>query len=230
MKFKRINVDTVRCIVTETELNENGLEMDDFLQNDSKTEEFLRKIVSMAETEVGFKVQGGPLSVQVAVLPEHSLALTFSERPDNNIMNILQNLKSAVASLSGMSKKSEEDAEKEAVPEETQPEKDTLVEGFDQRIYILGFRNMDQIITYAKSIVLEEPVVSSVFRLQEHGTTTYYLIIERNGLGDKEICRVIGASIEFMDEASADIHKAAYLAEHGTCVLQKDALEILQKL
>lgn len=223
MRFKRINVDTVRCIVSETELIENGLQMDDFLQNDGKTEEFLRKIVSMAEEEVGFKVQGGPLSVQVAVLPEHLLALTFSERPDSNILNLLQNLKSAVDSLSGMGNKPEE------VEQDTQ-DSDTLVEGCDKRLYILEFPNMDHIITYAKSIVLEEPVVSSVFRMQERGASNYYLLIERNGLGDKEICRVISASVEFMKDASADMHKAAYLAEHGTCVLRKDALEILQKL
>ena len=219
-------MDTVRCIVSETELIENGLQMDDFLQNDGKTEDFLRKIVSMAEEEVGFKVQGGPLSVQVAVLPEHLLALTFSERPDSNILNILQNLKSAVDSLSNLDSRNEDTG-----PDDQQEkEADTLVEGYDKRLYVLGFRNMDQIITYAKSIVLEEPVVSSVFRLQERGSTGYYLMIERNGLGDKEICRVISASVEFMEDASANIHKAAYLAEHGTCVLEKDALEILQKL
>lgn len=218
-------MDTVRCIVSETELIENGLQMDDFLQNDGKTEEFLRKIVSMAEEEVGFKVQGGPLSVQVAVLPEHLLALTFSERPDSNILSLLQNLKSAVDSLSGMGNKIGED-EKESDAQQS----DTLVEGCDKRLYILEFPNMDRIITYAKSIVLEEPVVSSVFRLQERGASSYYLLIERNGLGDKEICRVISASVEFMKEASANMHKAAYLAEHGTCVPRKDALEVLQKL
>lgn len=225
MRFKRINMDTVRCIVSETELIENGLQMDDFLQNDGKTEDFLRKIVSMAEEEVGFKVQGGPLSVQVAVLPEHLLALTFSERPDSNILNILQNLKSAVDSLSGISNRSGENEE-----DSDAGDQDTLVESCDRRLYILEFPNMDQIITYAKSIVLEEPVVSSVFRMQEHGSSNYYLLIERNGLGDKEICRVISASVEFMRDASSDMHKAAYLAEHGTCVLRKDALEILQKL
>ncbi len=225
MKFKRISMDTVRCIVSETELNENGLQMDDFLQNDGKTEEFLRKIVSMAEQEVGFRVQGGPLSVQVAVLPEHFLALTFSERPDNNIMNILQNLKSAVESLSGLGKKLGDSGSGD-----DERDQDTLIDGVDQRLYIMGFQNMDQIITYAKSIVLEEPIVSSVYRLQEQESSNYYLMIERDGLGDKEICRVISASLEFMEEASSDIHKAAYIAEHGTCVIQKDALEILQKL
>ncbi len=218
-------MDTVRCIVSETELMENGLQMDDFLQNDGKTEEFLRKIVSMAEEEVGFKVQGGPLSVQVAVLPEHSLALTFSERPDSNILNILQNLKSAVDTLSNLGSRTEENDQ-----EDQQKEEDTLVDGFDKRLYLLEFQDMDQIITYAKSIVLEEPVVSSIYRLKERGAVSYYLLIERNGLGDKEICRVISASVEFMENASADAHKAAFLKEHGTCVLEKDALEILQKL
>ncbi len=226
MKFKRINMDTVRCIVSETELNENGLQMDDFLQNDGKTEDFLRKIVSMAEEEVGFKVQGGPLSVQVAVLPEHSLALTFSEKSDNNIMNILQNLKSAVDSLSGLGKKIEDSREAEA----DEPDADTLIEGCDQHLYILQFQDMDQIISYAKSIVLEEPVVSSVFRLEEQGVGGYYLLIERNGIGDQEICKVINASLEFLEDSSAEIHQAAYIAEHGVCLLKRDALETLQKL
>ena len=220
MKFKRINVDTVRCIVSETELNENGLQMDDFLQNDGKTEEFLRMIISRAEEEVGFHVQGGPLSVQVAVLPEHLLALTFSERPDHNMLSLLQGLKSMVESLTaGRQPENRQDTES-----------DTLVGGFDKRIYILTFQDMDQIIAYAMSIVLEEQVVSSVYRLQNHGADKYYLIIERNGLGDKEICRVISASVEFLDSASADEGKVAFMKEHGICILANDALEILQKL
>ena len=66
MRFKRIDVDTVRCIISEEELMENGLEVDDFLQNDGRTESFLRKIISMAEEEVGYKVQGGNITIQVA--------------------------------------------------------------------------------------------------------------------------------------------------------------------
>ena len=96
MRFKRIDVDTVRCIISEEELMENGLEVDDFLQNDGRTESFLRKIISMAEEEVGYKVQGGNITIQVAVLPEHTLALTFSEKPELGISNMLENLKSAV--------------------------------------------------------------------------------------------------------------------------------------
>ena len=42
MRFKRISTDTVRCIVSQDELMENGLDMDDFMSNSGRTEEFLR--------------------------------------------------------------------------------------------------------------------------------------------------------------------------------------------
>ena len=102
MRFKRISTDTVRCIVTQDELKENGLEMDDFLSNNGRTEEFLRKMIALAEQEVGFKVQGGPLTIQVAVLSESKLALTFSEKQAGNFMEILESLRSAMSNLSNV--------------------------------------------------------------------------------------------------------------------------------
>ena len=96
MRFKRISTDTVRCIITQDELKENGLDMDDFLSNNGRTEEFLRKMIEQAEQEVGFKVQGGPLTIQVAVLPENKLALTFSEKQAGNLMELLEGLRSEV--------------------------------------------------------------------------------------------------------------------------------------
>ena len=47
MRFKRIDEETVRCLISESELNENGLELEDFLNNKGKTEDFLKKIISM---------------------------------------------------------------------------------------------------------------------------------------------------------------------------------------
>ena len=99
MRFKRISTDTVRCIITQDELKENGLDMDDFLSNNGRTEEFLRKMIAQAE-QVGFKVQGGPLTIQVAVLPENKLALTFSEKQAGNLMELLEGLRSAMSNLS----------------------------------------------------------------------------------------------------------------------------------
>ena len=78
MRFKRISTDTVRCIVSQDELIENGLNMDDFMSNSGRTEEFLRKMLTQAEQEVGFRVQGGPLTIQVAALPENRRPVTVA--------------------------------------------------------------------------------------------------------------------------------------------------------
>ena len=37
MKFKRIDTETVRCLISEEELSENGLVLDDFFNNKGKT-------------------------------------------------------------------------------------------------------------------------------------------------------------------------------------------------
>ena len=70
MTFKRIDEDTVCCIVTEDDMMDNGLELEDFLQNKDKIQEFLHKIVEQAEEEVGYESKKGILSMQVAMLPE----------------------------------------------------------------------------------------------------------------------------------------------------------------
>ena len=49
MKFKRIDTETVRCLISEEELSENGLVLDDFFNNKGKTEEFVRRVIAMAE-------------------------------------------------------------------------------------------------------------------------------------------------------------------------------------
>ena len=112
MRFKRIDEETVRCLISESELNENGLELEDFLNNKGKTEDFLKKIISMAQQEVDYKVQGGPISVQVAVLENHTLALTLSEKQEQNIADMLKNLRSAVEVLAGVTKERAEALEK----------------------------------------------------------------------------------------------------------------------
>ena len=100
MKFKRISPDTVRCIISQDELMENGLDMEDLMSNSGRTEEFLRKMLALAEQEVGFKVQGGPLTIQVATLPENQLVFTFSEKqPGETFRELLESLRSAMNGL-----------------------------------------------------------------------------------------------------------------------------------
>ena len=79
MTFKRIDESTIRCIVTEEDMEENGLELDDFFTQSDKAQDFLREIVEQASEEVGYDSGQGMVSLQIVPLPNHALAITFSE-------------------------------------------------------------------------------------------------------------------------------------------------------
>lgn len=221
MRFKRISTDTVRCIVTQDELKENGLEMDDFLSNDGRTEEFLRKMIALAEQEVGFKVQGGPLTIQVAVLPQNKLALTFSEKQAGNIMEFLEGLRSAMSNLSNafQDKKNEETNH---VP----------VTGRRKNMYLLEFAELNSLQAFCGRLPydIEEQLQmdSELYRLEEDDS--YCLILRRGKMDEKQVCQVMSASIEFLDAVSAHEGQVAYIREHGKCILKERAISQMQRL
>ena len=221
MRFKRISTDTVRCIVTQDELKENGLEMDDFLSNNGRTEEFLRKMIALAEQEVGFKVQGGPLTIQVAVLPENKLALTFSEKQVGNLMEILESLRSAMSSLSNaVNDKTKEKVSKEPV---------TIAK---KNLYLLEFSDLDSLQAFCAGLAddIEEQLQmnSELYLLEDE--EVYCLILQRGEMDEKQVCRIMSASIEFMDAVSANEGQVAYIREHGKCILPDHAISRLQSL
>lgn len=221
MRFKRISTDTVRCIVTQDELKENGLEMDDFLSNNGRTEEFLRKMIALAEQEVGFKVQGGPLTIQVAVLPENKLALTFSEKQVGNLMEILESLRSAMSNLSNaVNDKTKEKVSKEPV---------TIAK---KNLYLLEFSDLDSLQAFCAGLAddIEEQLQmnSELYLLEDENV--YCLILRRGEMDEKQICRIMSASIEFMDAVSAHEGQVAYIREHGKIVLTDHAISQMQRL
>ena len=79
MRFKRINDDTIRCIITEEDMIEHGVDVEDFLRNRGNAREFLHEIVEQAAKEVGYEMHSGMLSMQVMPLPSTALAVTLLE-------------------------------------------------------------------------------------------------------------------------------------------------------
>lgn len=226
MRFKRISTDTVRCIVSQDELMENGLDMDDFMSNSGRTEEFLRKMLSQAEQEVGFRVQGGPLTIQVAALPENKLALTFSEKQaGSNFMELLEGLRSAMSNLSDAVNEKAKDQ-----PDDTD-DKETSGQA-EQEAYLLEFHGMEDLGAFCRNVSpgIEEELGldSSLYYLEDDGI--YGLVLQKGGMDIKQLCRVVSASMEFLEAASANEMQIAYIREHGKCMLKERAITQLQKL
>ena len=46
MKFRKLDDHKIHCIISQEEMNEKGMRIEDFLDHRDKTEEFLREILA----------------------------------------------------------------------------------------------------------------------------------------------------------------------------------------
>lgn len=93
MNISRMDDDTIRCILTAEDLEENGLNLEDFFHNSEHAREFLQTIVEKAKEEVGYEFGGGALAMQVMPLPQNGLLITFSEKTDSFLKGLSEHLK-----------------------------------------------------------------------------------------------------------------------------------------
>ena len=78
MKFRKLDDHKIHCIISQEEMNEKGMRIEDFLDHRDKTEEFLREILAEAKYELDLDDMGHYYSVQMAVMPEGDVSLVIS--------------------------------------------------------------------------------------------------------------------------------------------------------
>ncbi len=79
MKFRRINETTINCIISQEDMFERGIRLDDFFERKREAMDYLRRVIIEAARQENFNLEGEYTSMRVTVLPDHSLSLTLSE-------------------------------------------------------------------------------------------------------------------------------------------------------
>ncbi|MCR5102661.1 MAG: adaptor protein MecA [Butyrivibrio sp.] len=92
MKFTRVSKDTVNCIITEDDMDEQGIKLEDLFEKKKEAMDFLHKVMEKATEEVNYTPSGSYTPMQITVLPDHSISLMLSENSDEAFTDILKNL------------------------------------------------------------------------------------------------------------------------------------------
>lgn len=92
MEFFRVNENMVKCIISEQDMDEYDVSIEDFFTRSENALEFLHVIVEQASEEVGYKPQGPLTSMQIAPVDEHALAIFLTEKPQFDLKAILKGL------------------------------------------------------------------------------------------------------------------------------------------
>ena len=211
MKFRRVNDTTINCIITQDDLKEYGLHIDDLFERRKEAEEFFRGIMAEAARQENFNLESEFTSMKIAVLPDHSISLTLSEDPGESAVI------RKVRELAGKSVRKNQT--QEPVPEKSRENKNP------SGAYMFRFETMAEAVACAGRLSAQEEIATSLYREPAEGF--YFMIVERTGDNSHDFERLVLSLNEFGSLVTGQAGAIAHFCEHAECIVRENAARIL---
>lgn len=111
MKIERVDDNTIKCFISFEEMQQYNVEYTDFLTRTDKAQELMHEIIKQAHDEVGYQPPKFAFEMQIMMVPDQGMVLTFSEKEPFDIHDkgkvnaFLEHLKDFVGKLTDYSDK-----------------------------------------------------------------------------------------------------------------------------
>ncbi len=217
MKIERIDDKTVKCFISNEELEEYDITYKDFVTRSEKAKEMVEEIIVQAVEEVGYKPPQFAMDMQIMMIPEKGMLLTLSEKTPED----LKNSPMMQAYLQEMRKTLEEHFQDIAAQtKKNGKESDKKQENKIPEFAIFWFASIRDLSEYAKILPRNLRVESSLYKLDGR----YFLYLHKGGASYERYSRACIQALEYGVLYGAAEEKVVYLKEHGTCVLAEKAV------
>ena len=84
MKIEKISDNQIKLILTNTDLKENNIKLEELIKPSDKTQELFRGLMEKAFSECGFEVDNTPLMVEAMPISLDGLMIIVTKLPDKN--------------------------------------------------------------------------------------------------------------------------------------------------
>ena len=234
MKIGRVDDKTVKCFLSNEELEEYEIDYKDFILRSEKAREVVQVIIEQAEEEVGYKPPRFAFDLQIMMLPDQGLLLTFSEKdPDfRDGEQIIECLKEMRQVLEKTKEKmgysgAIDDGSAASDPERTGERKrgrqgNQPVPRPDFAVF--SFSKLTNVMSYAMAIPTTLRMESRLYEMDGN----YYLFLWKGHTSYERYSRACVQAMEFGSLYTADEGKTAPLKEHGVCIIKEKALKKLR--
>lgn len=225
MRIERVDDKTVKCYLTNEELEEYDIDYKDFIMRSEKAKEVVQEIIEQAEEEVGYKPPKFAFDLQIMMLPNEGLVLTFSEKEPTDFKEgeqILECLKDMKQILQ-QAKKGNPQPEKE-IPSISAQEvaKKEVVKRPEEAVFV--FDKISTVMDYAAVLPKKLRVKSSLYQLEDE----YYLHLRRGNASYEKYSRTCIQAMEFASLFTARRDRLQFLREHGECLIAEKAIKKLR--
>ena len=232
MKIERIDDKTVKCFLSNEELEEYDIDYKDFVTRSDKAKEVVQEIIEQAEEEVGYKPPKYAFDLQIMMLPDEGLVLVFSEKePLENkngaqLMQALQEMKKVFEEKKAeINATLEKQAQEEEAGKDGKKKKKKETEAQKPQFAIFAFRNIGRVLEYAAVLPANLRINSTLYRLEDG---TCYVYVQKGSASYERYSRACIQAMEFAALYAADEQKVRYLEEHGECLIREKALKKLR--
>lgn len=215
MKIERIDDKTVKCFLSNEELEEYDIDYKDFLTRSDKAREVVQEIIHQATEEVGYKPPNFAFDLQIMMLPDQGLLLTFSEKDPTDIKDGAQ----LIEYLKEM-KKALQQTQQNLEEQEPQTAKMPVKNPYQ---VIFMFENLGTIMELAKLVPANLRISSALYFMDNK----YYLWIHKGSAAYERYSKMCIQTMEYGSIYGAEEEKWVYLREHGECIIAEKALRRL---
>lgn len=221
MKIERIDDKTVKCFISNEELEEYDITYKDFITRSDKAKEVVEEIIEQAVAEVGYKPPQYAMDMQIMMLPEKGMLLTLSEKTPEDLKNnpMMQ------AYLKEMRKTLEEHFEDIAAQTKGDAkEGDKKQENKIPDFALFQFTSIRDLISFSRILPHNLRISSSLFKMKDG----YYLYMHKGGASYERYSRACIQALEYGVLYAATEDKVVYLKEHAECLIEEKAVAKLR--
>ena len=236
MKIERIDDKTVKCFISNEELEEFEITYKDFITRSEKAKEVVEEIIEQAIEEVGYKPPQFAMDMQIMMMPDKGMVLTLSEKTPED----LQKNPALMEYLKEMRKTLEEHFGKpgaEGLPQlptglpgekgvDAQQTGEGAQPGTAQLpdFAIFKMATLRDLSEYARILPKNLRVESCLYA--DKGE--YYLFLQRGHASYKRYSRACIQALEYGVLFGATEDKIVYLDEHAECLIPEKAIAKLR--
>lgn len=219
MRIERVDDKTVKCFISNEEMEEYEIDYKDFILRSEKARQVVHDIIVQAEEQVGYRPPKFAFDMQIMMLPDQGLLLTFSESDPVSIPGVQQ----VIDYLRDMKQTLQRTREQLGIEDQ-----DKAAEGGEKvsrsEEAIFAFDSLGKVMDYAAALPVKLRVQSALYKVDD----LFYLCIRRGRASYERYSRACIQALEFGSLYSADGVQLLSLQEHGECLIRERAIQKLR--
>ena len=245
MKIERVDDKTIKCYLSKDELAYYQVDYSDFISRTENAQRLLREIIETAKTEVGYHPPKIAFEMQIMMVPEQGMVLTFSEKDPalgvdpsklggfiDTLKQLLEHVKEesggttgSLGALPGLGQGGLSLPASPAVPSVHGGEKHQSAPAIDVNDAIFMFTYLADFMDYAQGLPRGIRIDSTLYKMGD----VYYLHIARGKASYDRFSRSCVQALEFSQLYSAGPGCDEVLKEHGEVMIATKAVNRFRK-